>query len=57
MKYAAINSLLGGSIYRFQEQLLRRPTFTYLRELERSQWLSRQEIEQLQLQKLQNLPG
>ncbi len=55
MKYAAINSLLGGSIYRFQEQLLRRPTFTYLRELERSQWLSRQEIEQLQLQKLQNL--
>lgn len=48
-------SLIGNSIYRFQEQLLRRPTFAYLRELEHSQWLSRQEIEQLQLAKLQRL--
>jgi phenylacetate-CoA ligase len=55
MRKTAINSLIGGTIYRLQEQLLRRPTFTYLRELERSQWLSRQEIEQLQLQKLQRL--
>jgi len=57
MRNTAINSLIGSSIYRFQEHLLRRPTFTYLRELERSQWLSRQEIEQLQLYKLQQLLG
>lgn len=57
MRRTAINSLIGGSIYRLQEQLLRRPTFAYLRELEHSQWLSRQEIEQLQLQKLQRLLG
>lgn len=57
MRKMAINSLIGGSIYRLQEHLLRRPTFTYLRELERSQWLSHQEIEQLQLQKLQRLLG
>lgn len=57
MRKAAINSLIGGTIYRLQEHLLRRPTFAYLRELEHSQWLSRQEIEQLQLQKLQRLLG
>lgn len=57
MRSTAINSLIGGSIYRLQEHLLHRPTFSYLRELERSQWLSRQEIEQLQLQKLQQLLG
>lgn len=57
MKNTAINSLIGGAIYRFQEHLLRRPTFSYLRELERSQWLSRPELEQLQLQKLQGLLG
>jgi len=50
-------SLIRSSIYRLQEYFLRRPTFTYLRELERSQWLSRQEIEQLQMQKLQRLLG
>ena len=57
MSKLSINALMGGAIYRLQEQLLRRPTFTYLRELEHSQWLSRQEIEQLQLQKLQRLLG
>lgn len=49
--------MIGGSFYRLQEYLLRRPTFAYLRELDCSQWLSRQEIEQLQLQKLQRLLG
>jgi len=57
VKNTTTKSLIGGSFYRLQEYLLRRPTFTLLRELERSQWLSRQEIEQLQLQKLQRLLG
>ena len=34
---------------------MQRPTFPYLRELEASQWLSRSEIEQLQLRKLNGL--
>lgn len=55
MGYRTIHSLLGNSIYRLQENLLHRPTFSYLRELERSQWLSRQEIELFQLHKLQGL--
>jgi phenylacetate-CoA ligase len=57
MRSTAINSLIGGTIYRLQEQLLRRPTFAYLRELEHSQWLSREELEHIQLQKLQRLLG
>ncbi len=57
MRKITTKSLIGSSIYRLQERLLRRPTFSYLRELERSQWLSRQEIEQLQMQKLQRLLG
>lgn len=57
MRKITTKSLIGSSIYRLQEHLLRRPTFAYLRELESSQWLSRQEIEQLQLQKLQRLLG
>ena len=52
-----LNRLISRLIYPLQEQLLRRPTFAYLRELERSQWLSRPEIAQLQLQKLQGLLG
>ena len=57
MRNASINSLIGNSVYRLQEQLLRRPTFSYLRELEHSQWLPREELERLQLQKLQRLLG
>ena len=53
----AIGSLPGNFIYRLQEHFLHRPTFSYLRELERSQWLSREEMEQLQLRKLQVLLG
>ena len=30
MSKLSINALMGGAIYRLQEQLLRRPTFTYL---------------------------
>ena len=42
-------------IYPLQESLLNRPTFSYLQALESSQWLSRAELEALQLQKLQRL--
>ena len=42
-------------IYPLQESLLKRPTFSYLQALEDSQWLTRAELEDLQLQKLQNL--
>jgi len=42
-------------IYPLQESLLNRPTFPYLRSLETTQWLSRTELEDLQLQKLQKL--
>ena len=34
---------------------MRRPTFSYLDDLERTQWLSRKEIEQLQMAKLKEL--
>jgi phenylacetate-CoA ligase len=42
-------------IYPLQESLLNRPTFPYLKSLEKTQWLSRAELEALQLQKLQAL--
>ena len=42
-------------MYPLQEKLLNRPTFPYLKELEKTQWLSRAEIEALQLKKLQTL--
>ena len=42
-------------IYPLQERLLNRPTFSYLEELEKTQWHSRSDIEALQLQKLQVL--
>lgn len=42
-------------IYPLQEKLLNRPTFSYLADLEKSQWRSRADIEALQLQKLQTL--
>ncbi len=43
------------AFYASQEWLLRRPTFRYLSELERTQWLSREEIELLQGTKLRSL--
>ncbi|AFL75527.1 phenylacetate--CoA ligase family protein [Thiocystis violascens] len=39
-------------VYPLQERLLKRPTFPYLAALERSQWLSREELERLQMRKL-----
>ena len=48
-------SLSRNIIYPLQEKLLGRPTFSYLKDLERSQWYSREEIEALQLTKLHQL--
>jgi phenylacetate-CoA ligase len=42
-------------VYPLQERLLKRPTFPYLESLERSQWLSRAEVEYLQTEKLSAL--
>jgi len=48
-------SISRNIIYPLQEALLHRPTFSYLKELEKSQWTSREEIEALQLKKLHQL--
>jgi phenylacetate-CoA ligase len=42
-------------VYPLQEKAFHRPTFPYLAQLEKSQWLSRAEIERLQLDKLRAL--
>jgi len=47
--------LAGKVVYPLQEAALKRPTFSYLNALERSQWLSRGEIERLQMAKLGEL--
>ena len=47
--------LAGSLMYPLQERVLGRPTFGYLHALERSQHLSRAEIEALQLDKLRAL--
>ncbi len=39
-------------VYPLHEWLLKRPTFAYLESLERSQWLTRAEVERLQMEKL-----
>jgi len=39
-------------VYPLHERLMKRPTFAYLESLERSQWLSREDIERLQAEKL-----
>jgi phenylacetate-CoA ligase len=39
-------------VYPLQERALKRPTFDYLADLESSQWISREEIEELQRRKL-----
>ncbi|BCX82105.1 phenylacetate-CoA ligase [Methylomarinovum caldicuralii] len=46
---------LSRTLYRLQEQALKRPTFAYLGDLEHNQWLAREELESLQLQKLRAL--
>jgi len=47
--------LAGKVVYPLHEKLMHRPTFSYLKELEKSQFLSREEIEALQFRKLKNL--
>jgi len=42
-------------VYPLQEKAFRRPTFSYLAQLDKSQWLSRTDLEQLQLEKLRAL--
>jgi phenylacetate-CoA ligase len=46
---------LSRTVYRLQEAALGRPTFGYWQDLEKSQWLSRAEIEALQIRKLNTL--
>lgn len=52
-----MTALLARGVYRLQEALLKRPTFAYWQSLERSQWLSRHDIERLQQEKLNALLG
>ena len=42
-------------VYPLQERAFHRPTFSYLAELEKSQWLERPDLEQLQIRKLRAL--
>lgn len=42
-------------VYPLQERAFHRPTFPYLAQLDKSQWLSRADLEQLQLEKLRAL--
>ena len=42
-------------VYPFHEALVHRPTFSYLKELEKTQWLSRDELEKYQMDKLKAL--
>lgn len=44
--------LVSDALFPLHERLMRRPTFAYLDEIERNQWLSRDEIESLQARKL-----
>ena len=46
------SSLARHLIYPLHERLMKRPTFPYLAELERSQWLSRSAMQKLQEEKL-----
>lgn len=51
------STIAGRLAYPLQERAVGRPTFAYLRDLERSQWLDRGELEQLQVLKLRRLLG
>ncbi|HFD87208.1 MAG TPA: phenylacetate--CoA ligase family protein [Gammaproteobacteria bacterium] len=46
---------LARTVFRLQENILRRPTFAYAKALERSQWLPREGIQELQLKRLRHL--
>ena len=47
--------LAGGLVYPLQERAFGRPTFGYLASLEKSQWMTRECIESLQIEKLRAL--
>jgi len=47
--------LAAKVVYPLHETFMQRPTFAYLKELNKSQFLSREEIEILQFHKLKNL--
>ena len=47
--------LAGGLVYPVQERIFGRPTFGHLAALEKSQWLTRECIESLQIEKLRAL--
>jgi hypothetical protein len=47
--------LVKHALYPLHETLLRRPTFAQTAQLEKTQWLSRVEIEALQLERLASL--
>lgn len=49
------SGLVEKILFPFHEKLMHRPTFSYLKQLEKSQWLDRHGTEQLQFQKLQAL--
>lgn len=49
------STLVGRALFPLHERVLGRPTFSYLGELERSQWLTHEEIVRLQMQKLKAL--
>ncbi|HYE35632.1 phenylacetate--CoA ligase family protein [Methylocaldum sp.] len=48
-------NLVKHIFYPVHERLVNRPTFTHLAELEKTQWLSREAIERLQMEKLHAL--
>jgi len=50
-----IPALVRTLIYPLHERMLKRPTFPYLKELEATQWLSREELERYQEQALSAL--
>ena len=47
--------LVNKVLFPLQETIKRKPTYAYLYELERSQWLSARELQQLQLKRLKSL--
>jgi len=47
--------LVNKVLFPLQEMIKRKPTYAYLHELERSQWLSARELQQLQLKRLKGL--
>jgi len=51
----SVPAWFARSVYRAQEAAMHRPTFAMLGEIERTQWLSREEVEAYQAQRLNRL--